>query len=227
MYPSCLKNLIDCLKCLPGIGEKSAERLAFSIMNFDKEKITVFSNALLEVRDNIKRCKICDNITDKEYCSICSDERRRKDIVFVVEKPKDVVLFEKITAVRSTVVLFQFADIFRFTASVKHNSIFTEIFFVHIFACRCGKNAASCCPTDPCCPQGPCRVDPPARRRVLRLLPRCSADLRQAARLPCLRRRYRRYCRPLLPGDPRWPQAAPSGRCPRCLRCRGSRRCWP
>lgn len=96
MYPSCLKNLIDCLKCLPGIGEKSAERLAFSIMNFDKEKITVFSNALLEVRDNIKRCKICDNITDKEYCSICSDERRRKDIVFVVEKPKDVVLFEKI-----------------------------------------------------------------------------------------------------------------------------------
>lgn len=96
MYPSCLKNLIDCLKCLPGIGEKSAERLAFSIMNFDKEKITVFSNALLEVRDNIKRCKICDNITDKEYCSICSDERRRKEIVFVVEKPKDVVLFEKI-----------------------------------------------------------------------------------------------------------------------------------
>lgn len=96
MYPSCLKNLIDCLKCLPGIGEKSAERLAFSIMNFDKERITVFSNALLEVRDNIKRCKICDNITDKEYCSICSDERRRKDIVFVVEKPKDVVLFEKI-----------------------------------------------------------------------------------------------------------------------------------
>lgn len=96
MYPSCLKNLIDCLKCLPGIGEKSAERLAFSIMNFDKEKITAFSNALLEVRDNIKRCKICDNITDKEYCSICSDERRRKDIVFVVEKPKDVVLFEKI-----------------------------------------------------------------------------------------------------------------------------------
>ena len=96
MYPSCLKNLMDCLKCLPGIGEKSAERLAFSIMNFDKEKITVFSNALLEVRDNIKRCKICDNITDKEYCSICSDERRRKDIVFVVEKPKDVVLFEKI-----------------------------------------------------------------------------------------------------------------------------------
>lgn len=96
MYPSCLKNLIDCLKCLPGIGEKSAERLAFSIMNFDKEKITFFSNALLEVRDNIKRCKICDNITDKEYCSICSDERRRKDIVFVVEKPKDVVLFEKI-----------------------------------------------------------------------------------------------------------------------------------
>ena len=96
MYPECLKNLIDCLKCLPGIGEKTAERLAFSMINFDKDKLTFFSNSLVEVRDNIKRCSICNNITDKEVCSICSCEDRRSDIVFVVEKVKDVTLFEKI-----------------------------------------------------------------------------------------------------------------------------------
>ena len=96
MYPDSLKNLIDCLKCLPGIGDKTAERLAFSMMNFDKDKLTFFANSLLDVRDNIRRCSICNNITDKEVCSICSNNERKKDVVFVVEKPKDVTLFEKI-----------------------------------------------------------------------------------------------------------------------------------
>lgn len=96
MYPNSLKNLIDCLKYLPGIGEKSAERLAFTMMNFDKDKLTFFSNAILEIRDNIKRCSVCNNITDSDICSICSNSDRKNDIVFVVEKPKDVVLFEKL-----------------------------------------------------------------------------------------------------------------------------------
>jgi len=96
MYPECFKNLIDCLKSLPGIGEKTAERLAFSMINFEKDKLTFFSNSLLEIRDNIKRCSICNNITDKDVCSICSCDDRRDDIVFVVEKVKDVSLFEKI-----------------------------------------------------------------------------------------------------------------------------------
>lgn len=96
MYPECLKNLIECLKDFPGVGDKSAERMAFAIMNFDKERITFFSNSLIAVRDNIRRCSICNNITDKEVCSICSNESRKKDVIFVVEKPKDVILFEKI-----------------------------------------------------------------------------------------------------------------------------------
>lgn len=96
MYPDSLKNLIDCLKCLPGIGDKTAERLAFSIMNFDKEKLTFFSESINNVRDNIRRCSVCNNITDKEVCSICANVDRKNDIVFVVEKPKDVSLFEKI-----------------------------------------------------------------------------------------------------------------------------------
>ena len=96
MYPECLKNLIECLKDLPGVGDKSAERMAFAIMNFDKERITFFSDSLIAVRDNIRRCSVCNNITDKEVCSICSNDARKKDVIFVVEKPKDVILFEKI-----------------------------------------------------------------------------------------------------------------------------------
>ena len=102
MYPVCLKNLIDCLKCLPGVGDKTAERLAFSIMNFDKEKLTFFSDSIIDVRDKIRRCSICNNITDKEECFICSNKERRKDIVFVVEKPKDVSLFEKINVYKGS-----------------------------------------------------------------------------------------------------------------------------
>ena len=94
MYPSCVRNLIDSLKDLPGIGEKSAERLAFSILNFDTEKIDNFANALNDIK-NIKRCPICNNITDMDKCYICSDDGRDNDTIFVVEKPKDIVLFEK------------------------------------------------------------------------------------------------------------------------------------
>ena len=94
MYPNSVRNLISSLKDLPGIGEKSAERLAFSILNFDIEKIDNFANALNDIK-NIKRCPICNNITDMDVCYICSDSSRDNDTIFVVEKPKDIVLFEK------------------------------------------------------------------------------------------------------------------------------------
>ena len=94
MYPRCVRNLIECLKNLPGIGEKSAERLAYSIINFDKDIIDDFADSLIEVK-NIKRCSVCNNITDLDICNICSDDSRKYDTIFVVEKPKDVVLFEK------------------------------------------------------------------------------------------------------------------------------------
>lgn len=94
MYPNSIKNLIDCLKNLPGIGEKSAERMAFSILNFDHDRLDEFGNAVLALK-NIKKCPICNNITDMDKCYICSDEGRSNDTIFVVEKPKDIVLFEK------------------------------------------------------------------------------------------------------------------------------------
>ena len=94
MYPNCIRDLIESLKNLPGIGEKSAERLAFSILNFDKEKIDNFAKALISVKD-IKKCPICNNITDMDKCYICNDTNRDKETIFVVEKPKDIILFEK------------------------------------------------------------------------------------------------------------------------------------
>lgn len=96
MYPKCIKNVIDCLKDLPGIGEKTAERLAFSLVGFSKEKLTSFSDAIIEIRDKIGNCVICGNITDSKVCSICLDKERNSNIIFVVEKAKDISLFEKI-----------------------------------------------------------------------------------------------------------------------------------
>ena len=96
MYPNSIKNIIDCFKDLPGIGEKTAERLAFSLINFSKEKLTSFSDAICDVRDKLIYCDICGNITEKEICDICADKERKSSIIFVVEKAKDISLFEKI-----------------------------------------------------------------------------------------------------------------------------------
>lgn len=96
MYPNCIKDIIESLKDLPGIGEKTAERLAFSLINFDKDKLTAFSDAIVAVRDKIKYCSVCGNITDEDTCSICKDKNRNNKILFVVEKAKDISLFEKI-----------------------------------------------------------------------------------------------------------------------------------
>ena len=96
MFPNSIKNIIECFKDLPGIGEKTAERLAFSLINFDKEKLTSFSDAICDVRDKLTYCDICGNITENEICDICADKERKSSIIFVVEKAKDISLFEKI-----------------------------------------------------------------------------------------------------------------------------------
>ena len=96
MYPNSIKNVIDCLKDLPGIGEKTAERLAFSLINFDKDKLTLFSESICGVRDKITNCKICGNICESDVWPICLDKERNGNLIFVVEKAKDISLFEKI-----------------------------------------------------------------------------------------------------------------------------------
>jgi len=96
MYPSCINDIIESFKDLPGIGEKTAERLAFSLINFDKDRLTSFSDAIIAVRDKIKHCSVCGNFTDEDKCSICNDMNRNDKVIFVVEKAKDISLFEKI-----------------------------------------------------------------------------------------------------------------------------------
>lgn len=101
MYPNSIKNLIDCFKDLPGIGEKTAERLAFSLLDFDKDKLTCFSDSICKIRDNIKYCSICGNLTEKDICDICNDKNRNNKILFVVEKTRDISLFEKLNIYNS------------------------------------------------------------------------------------------------------------------------------
>ena len=96
MLPNNLKNLIDNFKILPGIGSKTAERLAFSLLDFDKNSLTNFANSILDVRDNLVFCKKCGNIAEGELCSICLNENRDFSTIFIVEKAKDIVLFEKV-----------------------------------------------------------------------------------------------------------------------------------
>lgn len=96
MYPSSVSNLIEIMKRLPGIGEKTAERLVFSLLDFSSDDLTSFSQCLLNFRDNVDFCSICGNVTDHKVCDICLDYERDDSVIIVVEKPKDILLFEKI-----------------------------------------------------------------------------------------------------------------------------------
>jgi recombination protein RecR len=96
MYPQSLKDLIESFKILPGIGEKTAERLAFFLVNEDEERTTFFANSILNAKEKIHECKICNSITDKEICDLCSNPLRDKDTLCVVEDPKSIFLFEKV-----------------------------------------------------------------------------------------------------------------------------------
>lgn len=96
MYPNSIKKLIECFKYLPGVGDKSAERMTFSMLKLSPEKLNEFIESIINVRDNIKSCKICGNICEGDICNICSNMNRNRKNIFVVEKAKDISLFEKL-----------------------------------------------------------------------------------------------------------------------------------
>ena len=98
MYPESLKNLIESFKLLPGIGEKTAERLAFYVINLEDEKTDFFAESIKLAKEKIKKCSICNGITDKDVCDIYSNELRNRNVLCVVEDPKSIFLFEKIGA---------------------------------------------------------------------------------------------------------------------------------
>ncbi len=96
MYPSSIKNLIESFKYLPGIGEKTAERMAFAVLNLDKDQVESFASNMVEMKNNIHKCKICNNLTEDEVCNICSNESRNKKSLVVVDDPKTVFVFENL-----------------------------------------------------------------------------------------------------------------------------------
>ena len=91
-----INNLIDAFKLLPGVGHKSAEKMAYSVLDMSPENVQNFSNALLKVKKNIHHCPICGVFTEDNVCEICSNESRDKSKIIVVSYPKDVNAFEKL-----------------------------------------------------------------------------------------------------------------------------------
>ncbi len=96
MYPKSIKLLIESFKYFPGIGEKTAERLAFAVLSMEKEQVEELSVNIKNIKENIRRCKICNNLCEDDICDICKDKTRNKDILCVVEDPKTVFSIEKL-----------------------------------------------------------------------------------------------------------------------------------
>ena len=94
-YPDVLADLINCFRKLPGIGEKSAERMALSLLDLTTDDIETFASSMVDSKNNLHNCPICGHITDKEICDICSDEKRDKNVICILEDYKSVFAFEK------------------------------------------------------------------------------------------------------------------------------------
>ena len=90
-----LTKLIEHFERLPGVGKKSAQRLAFYVLNMPKEKAEDFAASILDAREKIHYCSVCQNITDQQVCSLCQDPSRDHSTVCVVEDPRDVLAFER------------------------------------------------------------------------------------------------------------------------------------
>lgn len=94
-YPLPIARLIESYMKLPGIGEKTATRLAFYTLDMPKEDVEDFSTSLRDVKVNLRTCSICGNITENDPCDICKDKSRDQTTIMVVEQPKDVMAFEE------------------------------------------------------------------------------------------------------------------------------------
>ena len=94
-FPAALQNLADQFAKLPGIGGKTAQRLAFHVLSLPMEDAEEFSNAILEAKKQVHTCPVCQNLTDREVCPICDDDTRDKSVICVVAEPKDVIAMER------------------------------------------------------------------------------------------------------------------------------------
>ena len=90
-----LQKLIGQFERLPGIGKKTAQRLAFFVLNLPLEQARGFADAILQAHEKIKYCAVCQNLTENDLCPVCANEQRDKGLICVVEEPKDVIAFER------------------------------------------------------------------------------------------------------------------------------------
>lgn len=95
-YPEPIAKLIESFMKLPGIGQKTAARLAFFCMDMEEEEVIKFANALISTKRDLHYCSVCGNITETDPCVICQDEGRDRTTVLVVENPRDIMSMEKI-----------------------------------------------------------------------------------------------------------------------------------
>ncbi|GIQ71321.1 recombination protein RecR [Xylanibacillus composti] len=94
-YPEPIAKLIDSFTRLPGIGSKTAARLAFHVLRMDEENVVEFAKALVSVKRNLLYCSVCCNITDTDPCRICQDKTRDPSCICVVQEPKDLIAMER------------------------------------------------------------------------------------------------------------------------------------
>jgi recombination protein RecR len=94
-FPASLDNLVDRFASLPGIGRKSAQRLAFHILALPDAEAKAFAEAILDAKSNVHCCKICQNLTEGEICSVCASQSRDKSTICVVSEPRDVASIER------------------------------------------------------------------------------------------------------------------------------------
>ena len=94
-YSSQITKLIEELGALPGVGAKTAQRLAFHIINMPKERVEQLANAIISAKNNVRYCKECYTLTDSELCPICASEKRNHRVIMVVENSRDLAAYEK------------------------------------------------------------------------------------------------------------------------------------
>ncbi len=95
LYSGHINKLIEELAALPGIGNKSAQRLAFHLINMPQDKVNRLANVMMEAKANVRYCKNCFTLTDKEICPVCANEKRNHKLIMVVENARDLAAYEK------------------------------------------------------------------------------------------------------------------------------------
>lgn len=94
-FPAALQDLADQFAKLPGIGGKTAQRLAFYVLGLPEEEAQSFADAIIEAKKTVHTCPVCQNLTDREICAICDDVGRNRSVICVVAEPKDVIAMER------------------------------------------------------------------------------------------------------------------------------------